>query len=777
MHASDLFALTRVFNPTIGLNTGYDAAVISAIARLPHVKHVETQVGLNTAPLGPDGVPLAAAQGIAPVGSLDGELFDQDRVVIAQGRLADPRRADEFVIDTATAKLLGLHLGGVVSFGFYTNAQSLLPGYSSAHPPPPARRITARLVGIIGVQPGNAVRDDVDANGNVPVLFTPALTRQLLGCCADQAVTGIQLDGGSRDEAAVEAQIARIVPKGLPFGSVRLSVFKAKALRTIKPEAIALGVFGMIAGLAALLIAGQMISRQLRVGSDDLAVLRALGADPAMTVSDGLLGIGGSVVAGSVLAAVVAVGLSPLAPLGPFRRFVPIGVHADWVVLGIGPAILIVVLGGFAVAAAYLGAPHRTARRSEAAVAPRSGIARSAAVSGLPVSAVTGIRFALEPGAGRATVPVRSAIFGAALAMIVLTTTVIFGASLHTLVSRPALYGWNWDYEINGGGGVGDIAEKPVTKLLNNDSYVAAWAGYYFSVLQIDGQDVPVMGGSPGALVGPPLLSGHSLDSPDQIVLGASTLAQLHKRVGDSVEVGVRGTATTRLKIVGTGTMPAIGIGGVQHLEMGNGALLPYTVIPAASRNIYDLPEPGPNVILVRFRDGVDRTEAVRSLGSIVTTLGGQANGGSVVPLQRPAEIISYRSLGTTPTILGAALATGALAGLGLTLIATVRRRRRDLAVMKTLGFTGRQLAATVAWQATVAVATGTLVGMTLGIALGRWLWDQFATGIHAVPHPTIPAPSLAAIAFAALVLANVVAAIPGRIAARTPTALLLRTQ
>jgi len=92
VHSSDLFALTRVFNPTIGLNTGYDPAVISAIARLPHVRHVETEVGLNIAPLGPDGAPFAAAQGIAPVGSLDGELFDQDRVVIAQGRMADPRR-------------------------------------------------------------------------------------------------------------------------------------------------------------------------------------------------------------------------------------------------------------------------------------------------------------------------------------------------------------------------------------------------------------------------------------------------------------------------------------------------------------------------------------------------------------------------------------------------------------------------------------------------------------------------------------------------------------
>jgi hypothetical protein len=777
VHSSDLYVLTRVFNPTIGLNTGYDPAVIRAIALLPYVKHVETEVGLNIALLSPDDTPLAGADGIAPVGSVDGAFFDQDRVVIAQGRMADPRRAEEFVIDAATAKLIGLHLGEVVRLGVYTNAQSLLPGYSSAHPPPPDRHISARLVGISAVQPQDAVRDDVDAVGHTLVLFTPALTRQLLGCCTDQTVSGIQLAGGSRHEAAVEAQIARIVPKGLPFGSIRLSNTHATASRTIKPEAVALGAFGIIAGLTALLLAGQMITRQIRLGSDERMVLRALGADPAMTLADSLLGIAGSVAAGSVLASAVGVGLSPLAPLGPYRPFVPIGVHVDWVVLAIGSAVLVVALGGFAVAAAYLEAPHRAARRGETRARRNSGLARAAAVSGLPVSAVTGIRFALEPGAGRAHVPVRSAILGAALAMVVLTATIIFGASLHTLVSHPALYGWNWDYEINGGGGVGDIPEKPAAKLLNEDRYVAAWAGYYFSVLQIDGQDVPVMGGTPGSTVRPPQLSGHGVDASDQIVLGARTLAQLHKQVGDTVEVGVRDAATTRLKIVGTGTLPAIGIGGAQHLEMGSGALLPYTIIPAAARNIYDLPQPGPNVILVQFRDGMNRAQGIRSLGSIVTALGGQANGGAVVSVQRPAEIINYRSLGTTPTILGTAVAASALAGLGLTLIATVRRRRRDLAVMKTLGCTGRQLAAIIAWQSSAAVTMGTLVGMPLGLALGRSLWDRFASGIHAVPQPMIPGLSLLIITFGALVLANVVAAIPGRVAARTPIARLLRTQ
>ncbi len=115
------------------------------------------------------------------------------------------------------------------------------------------------------------------------------------------------------------------------------------------------------------------------------------------------------------------------------------------------------------------------------------------------------------------------------------------------------------------------------------------------------------------------------------------------------------------------------------------------------------------------------------------------------------------------------------MVALGLTLVTSVRRRRRDLALLKTLGFTKRQLAAAIAWQATIAVGIGCLIGIPLGIALGRYLWDLFARSINAVPDPIIPTTSILLIAVIALVLANLVAAIPGRIAARTPTAQLLR--
>jgi putative ABC transport system permease protein len=92
-------------------------------------------------------------------------------------------------------------------------------------------------------------------------------------------------------------------------------------------------------------------------------------------------------------------------------------------------------------------------------------------------------------------------------------------------------------------------------------------------------------------------------------------------------------------------------------------------------------------------------------------------------------------------------------------------------------GFTHRQLAAAVAWQATVVAVVGLVVGIPLGIALGRFLWDAFAHQLSVVVDPTVAIVPLALVALGAIVLANLVAAFPGRTAARTPTALVLRAE
>jgi putative ABC transport system permease protein len=158
---------------------------------------------------------------------------------------------------------------------------------------------------------------------------------------------------------------------------------------------------------------------------------------------------------------------------------------------------------------------------------------------------------------------------------------------------------------------------------------------------------------------------------------------------------------------------------------------------------------------------------------------GGAGIGNTIVVqgVQRPAEIVNYKTMGAIPVLLVAGLALGAVAALALTLAATVRRRRRDLALLRTLGFTQRQLAAAVAWQASVAAVVGIVVGLPVGAIIGRWLWDLFARQIYAVPEPTVPVLSLVLIAAGTLVLANVVAAIPARAASHTPTALMLRAE
>ena len=129
------------------------------------------------------------------------------------------------------------------------------------------------------------------------------------------------------------------------------------------------------------------------------------------------------------------------------------------------------------------------------------------------------------------------------------------------------------------------------------------------------------------------------------------------------------------------------------------------------------------------------------------------------------------------PAILAGGLAFGAVVALGLTLAASVRRRRRDLALLKALGFTHWQLAGTVGWQATTTSVLGTIIGVPLGVFAGKALWDLFAHELDVVPVPTVPVLAVVLVAVGTIVLANLVALLPGRAAARTPVNLVLRAE
>ena len=764
------------------------------IARLPDVEDVREVVAPGWVPLSAEGAPrLDALSEVTIVASLDGEFLAQDRPALSAGRLPAPGRADEMVMTASAARLLGVHLGQVVPMGLYTAAQEAKPGFGTPMVAP-RLRAEVKVAGII-VLNNDVVADDIDRVYGF-VVVTAALVKEAVAVspAAGAPVSyALQLRGGAGDVPAVERRVLRLLPPGASSEFHVTARVSSEVELAVRPESVALAGFGAIAALVCLVLGTQAVARQLRLGDVDRQVLRALGAGPSVTAGDGLFAALASIVLGALVAAGVAVALSPLWPLGPVRPVYPHrGVVLDWVVVGGGLAVLVGVLGAGAVGFAIVRAPHRQAGPGRLAAHP-SRLAQRAEAAGVPVAGVVGLRFALEAGRGPAAVPARSALLGAVIAVTMVVATLTFSASLVTLVSHPALYGWDWAYTLDP---TNDVPPQAV-RLLDHDPDISAWSGFDYNIVEVDGLAVPALfARSSHESVSPPVLSGHGLEGKHQVVMGAATLAVLHKHVGETVSVayGRPGTSlyvpSTRLLIVGTATFPTVGYASLvaDHTSMGTGVMFSEATFPAALRRALQSPDPnlnGPELVFVRLRPDVGpatgRADMQRIAGAAdrVFAADPHAQDNNVVVLgpQRPAQIVNYRAIGSTPVLLAIGLATGATGALGLTLAASVRRRRTDLALLKALGLTPGQLATAVACQATMAAAVGVATGVPLGVVLGRQLWALFADNLNAVPDPTVPALSLTLAAVSAFVFANAVAALPGRTAARTPIAPVLRAK
>jgi len=148
-----------------------------------------------------------------------------------------------------------------------------------------------------------------------------------------------------------------------------------------------------------------------------------------------------------------------------------------------------------------------------------------------------------------------------------------------------------------------------------------------------------------------------------------------------------------------------------------------------------------------------------------------------VLSPERPIAIVGYQDVRETPLVLAVLLGFLGMGILAHVLVSSTRRRARDLAVLRTFGFTRRQVWGAVAWQATTLVALALPVALVLGVVLGRWAWKLFADGLGLVSEPVVPVLAVAITAVLALLVANLVAVFPARTAARTRAALVLRSE
>jgi hypothetical protein len=781
-----------------GSSPAYSAALTQKIRSFPTVTKAETLVQPFAMPLGDHDVPLLSRSAdLTPLMSVDGLDLDVDRVAVTAGRLPDPTAANEFVTTAVGAKLMGWHLNEVVPFGFYSETQMMSSKFPTGGVQP-ILRDPARLVGIVEFSSG-VIQDQVDVLPTF-VLFPPATVHKVLASkqATSYAVSyGLQLRHHGADVAAAEAAFQQL-GTDLTFQFHITSSVVAKSDRAIRPDSIALGIFGGIAGLAALVIAAQAIGRYLRRRASDLELLSALGANRNALLFDALLAVSVAIVLGALLASGVAAALSPIGPIGPVRAVYPdLGVDIDWTVLGAGSACFVVALSASATFSALRVLPRPGGVRRGLSSGRPSVVVAAAASAGLGAPAVIGIRFALDSGAGRNSVPIRPALVGMALAVAVVTSTLTFGSGLATLVAHPRLYGWNWTYALTSEDGP-DVPPQAY-HALQHDPDVQSVSAATIADPTIGGEVVPSIFEAANSVVDPPILAGHGLKQKDEIVLGAATLAALHAQIGGTVTVSYGSKASapiyvapTKLRVVGTATMPAIGFPSSEgdHTSMGTGALIATGLIPPAFAKALESPYPtlnGPEFLFVRMRPNVDAKAATADMNRIAQIAARAFNAVpdssaagetiSVLAEQRPAEIENYRTIGAAPALLAAGLAAGAVGAFAVTLVSSLRRRRREFAVLKTLGFSSGQLFGAVAVQASVIAVIGLLIGIPSGIAIGRWLWVLFARQIYAVPDATVPVLWLVIVGAVAIVLVNIVAALPARSAARTPTALVLRTE
>jgi ABC-type antimicrobial peptide transport system permease subunit len=759
---------TRAADLLISPNNTGRTGFYQALAKDPDVAAIATGVGLQ-----------AFTTGDAPSGvlSLAGEMGDFGRSIehpkFIAGRLLDPTRADEADVDLTTAHQLHAHVGTRLHLSYPPSGQN---GPDLAH----QQFVDVRIVGVM------TTRDDiVTVNALSPagsMYVSGALLHKLEANLPPdepiQAFDGayIRLRPGANKTAFTNR--ARDLANQFPETGGQLFVADesqqaALVNHAIRPQAAALALFALLLAIAALFVVGQIISRQLVSAGSDNPTFRAIGLDRNQLIAAALIEVSVVAVIGAVIAAVVAGATSSLMPIGPARVAEPHpGIAINWSILGLGVvATAVLLIARVAWTAWRLAAgPTRAFGPVEETNFDRpSRILDAVTRSPLPTSAGVGVRLALQPGRGRTSVPVRTALAGTVVAIAAVAAALTFGAELHRLVNTPRLYGQGWELAVDTQFGALPPAQVEPFFVKHG---LSRWMYGDHGVVSIAGRDVPTIAMTPGRgpALWPTLLEGRAPRTPDEILLGTRSLQRAHLRVGQNATVLPQGEDQPRtFRIVGRAVFPFFGQGSFQPTGLGDGAAIMQTH-----------PNPdGFNFVLADFRKGAVPSKAAAGLQDELLTEGvcpgDQVCG--VTTAQRPADVSNYARVRTTPIILAGVLSLLAVATIAHLLVTSIRRRRRDLAVLKTLGFVRRQVSSAVAWQASVFVGLALLVGIPLGAAAGRGLWVVFASRLGIGSVAPLPWATLLLLVPVALVVANGLAAAPGWVAGRLRPANVLRTE
>jgi hypothetical protein len=702
------------------------------------------QVELFVRPKGSSYFPGFQSMAHAPQGS---EAERLDVPVIVEGRAVSPAAPDEVVLAESLAEELALVPGDHVTLESMTTewVDAFLSGSDAG--PPDGPTVNAEVVGI--------GRSPVDFSRLDAVLYlSPAFAERY----RDQVETYTVLRARLSDAGIRAGRAGELFPDGFggrldisPFGDDQSTEDGLGAI------AIALRLVAVAAALAGGMAAGLAALRLSRAALADGPTLRALGLTGPGQVRVAMTVLVPWLIGGVAVGAALGLPGSLLALRGLARAAdpTPSAIRIDGSVVVIVVAVAI-ALGLVLVA---VSAHHATVtRQTNTSRVTHSWPLRR------PLPVVIGARDALVGRVDRGGRASRAAIGTGSAAVAIAVAALVVSGSIGRLQTDPLLTGQGGGSSIEIGEGIEEY-DAAMTQLSDDARVVDLLGVHVLFDFSVDGEQAPsvlaldLRRGDGGTS----LVEGRLPRTDDEVALGPATLELLDKEVGDGVTLHAGGPEE-EFEIVGTLLFPE---GDFAHDE---GIA---TTLEGADRVVGDSRQAEVHQLYYVWGEDVDIAAADRELSDAGFLVAGQQG---EPPALQPAAVTNLAEVVDLPRFLAGFIGTLAVATLAHAVSVGLRSRSGDLATMQALGITRRAAAGVVGTHVGVLVAAALLVGLPLGLGLGRTVWRLIAEDAHVIVRPAWP-PEVAVVVGVAVVVAAGLAAIATWRVARMRPAVLLRTE
>jgi putative ABC transport system permease protein len=252
-------------------------------------------------------------------------------------------------------------------------------------------------------------------------------------------------------------------------------------------------------------------------------------------------------------------------------------------------------------------------------------------------------------------------------------------------------------------------------------------------------------------LIAPTIQSGRLAAGSDEVVLGQATATALGAELGDRVTVTRVDDGTVDYVVVGLAVSYGTDVVD-QGFHVTDRGLEGLTVPCGTTADGESDPDDEQPCADAEVQEVVARTKPEADPEAVAERLGVA----EMLPIPTPSIVDRFREIGPVPWYLAGMLGVLGAGGLMHASLMASRRRGRELAIARALGFTPGQAAAAVRWQGLTTAVAGLVLGLAAGALIGRIIWRNLATTIGVVVDVRLPwwAPIVAVAGVIGVVLA-----------------------